>query len=759
MTHTDLATGRIAELLGQLTLEEKAGQLTQFFDLGGMGSLPEGFDIESLPAEHRAYLEQPRMVEAAIRDGRAGSVLFVKDPVNANRLQRMAVEQSRLGIPLLFGFDVIHGLRTIFPVPIALAASWDPALAESVQTVAAREARAAGIHWAFAPMVDIARDARWGRIIEGAGEDPILGAAMAAAQVRGFQGDLGPDRILAGPKHFAGYGAARGGRDYDDAEVSDSELWNVYFPPFRAAVEAGAANIMSAYMDLNGVPASGNRWLLTDVLRDEFGFEGFTVSDANAVQSLATQHFARDLADAGVRALTAGLDMEMCTFDPAFSRLPEAVASGLVDEAVLDAAVGRVLEAKLRLGLFDDPYVDEGSAAVTLGAPAHTDLAVLAAERSAVLLKNDNLLPLDRSKLGSIAVLGPLADSPRDTLGPWVFDHVTADTTTILQGIRDRVGASVRVDYAPGVALPGRLHPSPFDRMDPTVPAPPEGFDDDAELARAVDLAAAAEVAIVVVGQPQNQIGENASTSTLDLPGRQLELLQAVAETETPVVVVVMSGRPLDLTWADEHLPAILQVWYPGSRGGDAVARLLFGDASPAGRLPFTWPRSAAQLPMVYSHNRTFAPQDQDKRYFDAPSTPLYPFGHGLSYASFSYGTPRLERSTIAVGEATTVIVDVTNTSESAADEVVQLYVHQRYGTSSRPVRELKGFQRITLAPGEVRSVTFDVGPDELRYWSAATRDWVQDATTFDLWVGGDSTAEAGVQLDIAASWTEGTIQ
>ena len=352
---------RVADLLSRMTVDEKAGQLTQYFYLG-VPELPEGFDIESLPAEHRAFLEQPKHVEIALAAGRVGSALFVTDPRLINRLQRVAVEQTRLGIPLLFGFDVIHGLRTIFPVPLGLAASWDTDLIEQAQAVAAREARASGIHWTFAPMIDVARDPRWGRIIEGAGEDPVLGGAVAAAQVRGFQGDLGPERILAGPKHFAGYGAARGGRDYEDVEVSDSELWNVYFPPFRPAIEAGAVNVMSAYMDLNGVPASANRWLLTEVLRDELGFDGFVVSDANAVRSLETQHFAADQADAAARAVTAGLDMEMAMFDAAFANLPQAVEDGRVKEATLEPAVRRVLTAKFRLGLFEQPYADEATA-------------------------------------------------------------------------------------------------------------------------------------------------------------------------------------------------------------------------------------------------------------------------------------------------------------------------------------------------------------------------------------------------------------
>lgn len=742
---------RTDDLLARLTIEEKAGQLTQYFYFG-TGELPDEDTLAALPPEARTMARQPAMVENELDNGHVGSLLFVRNPALANRLQRKAVAGSRLGIPLIFGFDVIHGLRTILPAPIALAASWSPETIAAGQTVAAREARAVGISWTFAPMVDIARDPRWGRIIEGAGEDPVLGAAVAAAQVRGFQSALDSgEGVIAGPKHFAGYGAARGGRDYDDSEISDSELHNVYLPPFRAAVEAGAGNIMSAYMDLNGVPASGNRWLMTDILRDEFGFDGWVVSDANAVRSLATQHFAADDADAGARALNAGLDMEMCMFDPAFGHLPDAVASGAVDEATLDQAVRRVLIAKFRLGLFEHPFVDEDAAVTVLADPAHREVSRQAAEKTFVLLKNDGVLPLGDQQ--RIAVIGQLADSPRDVLGPWIFDHDLDEAVTVLAGVKARVADGVRVDHAPGVRVTERVFESMFDRMDHGLPTTPDDFDDDAELAHAVEVAAAAQVAVVVVGQNQNLIGEKASTSTLELPGRQLELLQKVVATGTPTVVVVMSGRPLDLRWAAENVPAILQVWYPGTRGGDAVASALFGDVVPGGKLPFTWPRTVGQVPMIYSHYRTFQPKEAGQRYWDEESTPLFPFGHGLSYAAFSYSTPELSPSEIRVGETTKVTARVTNTSATTADEVVQLYIHQRHGESTRPLKELKGFQRVTVPAGETVSVEFDLGPDQLRYWSAASRRWVQDATELDVWVGGSSAVAdgAGVELRVTA--------
>jgi len=735
---------QVDELITQMTPAEKAGQLTQYFYF----RLPAGAE----PALDFDAEEQPRMVESALREGVAGSLLFVTDPAEINRLQRLAVDGNRLGIPVLFGFDVIHGLRTILPVPIAMAASWDPQTIERGQSVAAREARAVGIHWTFAPMVDIARDPRWGRIIEGAGEDPYLGAAVAVAQVRGFQGgELGaPESIIAGPKHFAGYGGALGGRDYDEVNLSDSELWNVYFPPFKAAVEAGAGNVMTAYMDLNGIPAAGSRWLFTEVLRDTWGFKGFVVSDANVVRSLVTHGFAADLIDAAARAVNAGVDMEMAVADPAYAHLPEALESGVASEQAVDASVRRVLEAKVRMGLFEAPYIDEDLAREVLADPAHREVARVAAQRSAVLLRNEGgLLPLDGGGLRSIAVIGPLADSKRDILGPWVFDYDLDETVSVVEGIRARAGEGVRVDHARGVPVVQRVFPSLFDMFGRNKPEDPEGFEQEAEFQQAVDLARGADVVVVVVGEWQNMIGEAASRSSLELPGRQLELLQAVVGTGTPVVLLVMNGRPLDLRWPAEHVPAILDIWYPGTQGGAAAADLLFGDVSPGGKLPFTWPRTVGQVPMVYAHTRSHEPENQERRYWDEDSTPLFPFGYGLSYGRFEYANLTVEQPVITTGGTVTVSVEVTNTGDREADEVVQLYLHQRFGSASRPVRELKGFRRVTLAAGESRVVELSVGPNERWYWNAAVRDWVTDSSIFDVWVGGDSTAQLSTRFEV----------
>ncbi|QSR19044.1 beta-glucosidase BglX [Novosphingobium sp. KA1] len=725
---------RADALIAQMTPEEKAGQITQYFD------------FTDSPDEARRVTDE-------MAAGRAGSLLFVHDPAELNRLQHIAVEKTRLKIPLLFGFDVIHGLRTIMPVPIAVAASWDPQVAEDGQAVAAAEARAAGLHWAFAPMVDIARDPRWGRIVEGAGEDPYLGSAMAAAQVRGFQGAYigSAGRIIAGPKHFAGYGASIGGRDYDEVNLSDSELWNVYLKPFKAAVDAGAGNIMSAYMGVNGVPATGNRWLLTDVLRKAWGFKGFVVTDAGAAFDLKTHGFAASTEDAGVRALSAGVDMEMAPpfGQSAFRTLPQSLAAGRITAAQLDDAVRHVLEAKIRMGLFEKPYVDLKQAARVLADPAHREVARVAAERSAVLLRNEGAaLPLNRSALKSIAVIGPLADSARDTVGPWVFDQDDKETVTVLAGIKAELGSGVKVSYSPGVTLPARVNKSIFQSDEEFAAGKARNVDDTPEIARAVALAKDADVAVMVLGEGQIMIGENASRSSLDLPGRQQELLDAVIATGKPVVVLLMSARPLDLKGA--RPAALMDIWYPGTRGGTAVANLLFGKVSPGGKLPYNWPRDIGQLPLPYAHLTTHQPKTVEERYWNEPNTPLYPFGYGLSYSTFAFSNLRLDKTRVARGEAVPVSVEVRNTGSRKADEVAQLYIHQRYGTAARPVRELKGFERVTLEPGQTRTVHFTLRPEDLSYWAASTRAFVQDASTFDVYVGDSSAAALSASFEVA---------
>jgi beta-glucosidase len=718
------ARQRADALLAQMTLEEKIGQMNQlfFFQFQPVESFNDG-----------------------IRKGQIGSLLFVTDPALINRLQKVAVTESRLKIPLIFGFDVIHGFHTIFPVPIGMASSWDPKMLEAAQSIAASEARAVGINWTFAPMVDIARDPRWGRIVEGAGEDPYLGAAMAAAQVRGFQGDRigSSDHLLACVKHFAGYGAAEGGRDYDAANISDAQLWNVYLRPFEAAVDAGVGSVMSAYMDLNDVPATGNRWLLRDVLRRDWKFGGFVVSDANAVNDLKAHGFARDTHDAAVKALTAGVNMEM-SFNASvyLNNLANAVKQNQVSVKEIDDLVRPLLETKIKLGLFENPYVDEAKVKATFANPVHREAAKVAAARSAVLLKNqNNLLPLSKTAYKKIAVIGPLADSRQNTLGSWSFAMDINETTTILAGLKTKLGGGTQAEFAPGVQI-GRNLPSPFGILLKEQPAATWSQAQAAdEFRKAVDLAKDSDIAVMVLGENQDMSGEYASRSSLDLPGRQLELLQAVTATGKPIVLVLMNGRPLDISWAAQNIPSILEVWYPGTDGGNAVADLLFGDAVPGGKLPITWMKHVGQVPIYYSHNLTQNSRDQDKRYWNEKSVPLYPFGYGLSYTTFAFSNLKVNQPEIKIGNNLEVTVDVKNTGSRNGDEVVQLYVHQQAGSASRPVRELKGFERITLAPGETKTVRFKLGPDELRYWNAGVRSWVQEAETFDVWAGNDSTA------------------
>jgi beta-glucosidase len=710
----------IDALIAKMTLEEKIGQMSQV-----------------------SYKDtDPALRDVLIRKGQAGSFLFITDPVEINRLQHIAVDESRLHIPLLFGFDVIHGFRTIYPIPLALASSWDPALVEQVQANAAREASASGIRWTFAPMVDIARDPRWGRVMEGAGEDPFLGSRIAEAQVRGFQGvTLGaPDRILACVKHFAGYGAAAGGRDYDQADISDEQLHNVYLPPFHAAEEAGAATFMAAYMDLNGVPASGNRFLLHDILRDDWHFKGFVVSDWETIPNLVTHGFASDLADAAARAVNAGVDMEM-TSHVYRDNLASEVKNGTVSVATIDHSVRAILEAKYKLGLFANPYTDLTRAPRELLSADQRNEARIAAERSAVLLRNESrTLPLSKS-VHSIAVIGALADSKPDTMGSWSLAGHQADAVTILAGIRSKLGANADIRYAPGVEI-ARGNASIFDEQFP--PAPPTLLTQaqrDAAFQQAIDTVKSSDVTVLVLGEAQNMNGEHASRATLNLPGKQEELLEAAVATGKPVVLVLLNGRPLDITWASQHVSAILEAWYPGTEGGNAIADLLFGDAVPGGKLPITWPRSVGQIPTFYAHTLSQSPGDRDAMYWDESSAPLFPFGYGLSYATITAGHMQLSSPELHKGGVLNVTVDLKNSSSIDADQTVQLYTHQRAGSASRPVRELKGFVRVHLRAGETRSISIPLHADDLKFWSPATYDWALEPGLFDIWVGDSSAA------------------
>jgi beta-glucosidase len=621
----------------------------------------------------------------------------------------VAVDESRLKIPLIFAFDVIHGYRTVFPIPLGEAASWDPAAVERAASIAAAEARAAGVHWTFAPMVDIARDARWGRIAEGAGEDPYLGSAMARARVRGFQGEdyRRPDRVVACAKHWVAYGAAEGGRDYDTAEVSERTLRSVYFPPFRAAIAAGAGSVMSAFNDLGGVPTSANPFTLGRVLRKEWGFDGVVVSDYTSVTELIPHGVAADEADAARHALAAGVDMEMVSRSYA-AHVPRLVSEGKLPQAVVDEAVRRVLRIKLRAGLFDAPYADPAREAATLLKPEFRAAAREIAARSMVLLKNDRaLLPLAPS-IGRLAVIGALADDRAEMMGNWTGDGRAEDVVTLLAGLKAAVSPATQVTYAKGVSVDLKVlvDPAAYEASDRT------GIDE------AVRVATASDAVVLVVGETGGMSGEAASRAALDLPGRQLELAQRVIAAGRPTAVVLVNGRPLAIPWLAEHAGAILEAWFPGTEAGHAVADVLFGRVNPGGKLPVTFPRTVGQVPIYYNHKNTGRPPDEKNKYtskyLDTPWTPLYPFGHGLSYTEFRLSNLRVSPAAVRPVAGVAVAVDVENVGRRAGDEVVQLYLRDVVASVTRPVQELKGFQRVTLEPGEKRTLRFSLASEHL---------------------------------------------
>ena len=706
---------RVNELLARMTLEEKLGQLQQLDGEANGNFRPEHLDL--------------------IRKGLLGSTLNVRGAQRTNQVQRVAMNESRLKIPILFGFDVIHGYRTIFPIPLGEAATWDPSLAERSASVAAQEARNAGVHWTFAPMVDIARDPRWGRITEGAGEDPFLGAAFARARVRGFQGAdySAPDKVLACAKHWVAYGAAEGGRDYNTTEVSENTLREIYFPPFKAAVDAGVGTLMSAFNSINGVPASANRFTLTKVLRDEWKFEGFVVSDYTSVRELINHGIAANEEEAAAAALNAGVEMEMV------SRSYNAFGPKLLQEkklslATIDEAVRRVLRIKFRLGLFDHPYADEAREPNSLLRPDSISLARELAGRSMVLLKNDrDTLPL-RKNVGSIAVIGPLADDRGAQLSCWAGDGKEDDMVTPLAGIKAKVSPQTMVLYAKGC-----------DAKD----------DSTAGFAQAISIAKQADVAIAFVGETADMVGEAASRSTIDLPGRQLELVQAIHATGKPTIVVLVNGRPLSVSWIASNVPAILESWMGGIQGGSAIADVLFGDVNPGGKLPVTFPRSVGQVPIYYNYLHTGRPPDaQNKytsKYLDLPSSPLFPFGHGLSYTKFKISNLQLSAPRIAANGKVTVSVEVENVGQRAGDEVVQLYIRDLVATMSRPVKELKGFQRVTLQPGEKRRVEFVLDREHLGFWNREMR-FVVEPGEFRVMVGSSSADVIEANFEVSAN-------
>jgi beta-glucosidase len=712
-----VAVDRVTALLSRMTLEEKAGQLAMWPG----GTKPTG----PLAAAGS---------EADIRLGRVGAFLGVWGAETTRRLQRIAVEQSRMKLPLLFTADVIHGFRTIFPVPLAETASWDVDLAQRCARAAAVEASAYGIHWDYAPMVDIARDARWGRVVEGAGEDPYLGSAFAVARVRGFQTAAPADAtaLLATAKHFVAYGAAEGGRDYNTVDLSERSLRETYLPPFRAAVEAGVASIMPAFNEIAGTPMHANRALLRDVLRGQWGFKGLVVSDYTGIKELMVHGVSATAADAGVLGLSATVDVDMIG-GIYWAELPGLVRSGKLPESLLNDAARRVLEAKAQLGLLDDPYrySDPKREQTRILTPAARALAREAAGKAIVLLKNQaEFLPL-RKNLGTLAVVGALADDARAVLGPWSGIGEPADAISILAGIRKAVSPSTRVVYARGAA------PSGSDTR---------GFDEAERAARTADAA------VLVVGETVEMSGEASSRTSLGLPGVQQALLERLQATGKPLVVVLMNGRPLALPWLAEHVPAILETWFLGVEAGNAVADVLFGAVNPSGKLPISFPRNVGQVPLYYDHKSTGRPPSEtnhySSKYMDVSWTPLYPFGHGLSYTTFAYDAPRLSATKLGPTDTLTVRVNVRNTGTRAGDEVVQLYLRDDVASFTRPVEALRGFARITLAAGASRELTFTLDQEDFALLDA-TWQRVVEPGTFTVFVGGSSAQVQSASFSI----------
>lgn len=688
---------RIQTLLQQMTLEEKIGQLHQ------VSGLVPGY-------------------EQLIREGKVGSFLNVPGVEIYNKLQKLAVSDSRLGIPLIFGLDVIHGYRTIVPIPLAEAASWDPDLVTRTAAMAAKEAAVSGIQWTFAPMVDIARDPRWGRIAEGSGEDPYLGSALAEARVRGFQGQnlSDPFTVVACPKHYVGYGAAEGGRDYNTVDMSFQTLRDIYLPPFRAAIAAGAGTIMSAFNELNGLPASANSFTLNRILRDEWGFEGFVVSDWNSIGELLNHGIAANPAEAGRKALVAGVDMDMMGF-VYINHLASLVKKGEITEEVVNEAARRVLRIKFKKGLFDQPFIDPKLEKEIILNKEHLRLALESAQKSIVLLKNDGqLLPLSKN-LASVAVIGPLANNPIAPLGCWSCEGKSEDVITVLQGLRSKLGPQ-KISYAAGCDISGTSQ---------------KGF------AEAIKIARKAKVAILVVGEGADMSGEASSRSSLNLPGVQEELVKAIVATGTPTVVVLMNGRPLAIPWIAENVAAIVESWFLGVQTGPAIADVLFGDYNPSGKLPVTFPRTVGQVPIHYNHKNTGRPPANEKftsKYLDLPSTPLFPFGHGLSYTQFEYRNLNINVQKDNFSTMISASAEIENVGARAGDEIVQLYTRDLAASLARPVKELKGFQRISLQPGEKKTVQFQVKAEALGFYNW-NLEYVVEPGEFQLWIGPSSAA------------------
>ncbi len=726
----------IESLMKKMTVQEKIGQL----------NLTSSGDFFTGPATASETGKN-------IRDGKVGGLINIRTVERIREMQRIAVEESRLGIPLLFGLDVIHGYRTVFPVPLALASTFDTALIRKVARISAMEATADGICWTFSPMVDITRDPRWGRIAEGAGEDPYLGSRVAEAFVRGYQGDdlSKHNTLMACVKHFALYGAAEAGRDYNTTDMSLVRMYNEYLPPYHAAVKAGVTSLMSSFNEINGIPATGNRWLLNDLLRHEWGFSGFVVSDWTAINEM-TEHGMGDLQTCAAMALNAGVDMDM--MGSAFlTTLEKSISEGKITQAAVDQACRRILEAKYMLGLFDDPYryCDTLRAAKEIFTEENNGFAREVAAQTFVLLKNENrLLPL--KKKGRIALVGPLADSKENMNGMWTVAGDHQQSVTVLQGFRNAVDSQAEIVYARGSNIVDDPNLDLWSSVTgkPTI----DPNHSPAEMIReAVSVVSGCDVVIAVMGESAEMTGESASRTDISLPPNQKELLKALLKTGKPVVLVLFTGRPLTLVWEHENIPAILNVWFGGTQAGNAIADVIFGKVNPSGKLPSTFPQNVGQIPIYYNHKNTGRPllegkwfQKYRSNYYDVSNDPLYPFGYGLSYTQFTYGDLVPDKMQLSDNDTLTVSIDLTNFGQYDGAEVVQLYIRDMVGSITRPVKELKGFRKVFLNAGETKTISFTITTEDLKFYNNDLRyDW--EPGEFVIMAGGNSRDVKSVKI------------
>ncbi len=732
------ANSRIDSLLSVMTLEEKIGQL----------NLPSAGDFVTGQTESSDIAKK-------IENGMVGGLFNIKSVAKIRAVQKIAIEKSRLKIPLLFGMDVIHGYESIFPIPLGLSCSWDMKLIERSARIAAQEASADGINWTFSPMVDISRDARWGRISEGSGEDPYLGSEIAKAMVRGYQGDdlKANNTVLSCVKHYALYGAAESGRDYNTVDMSKQRMYNDYLPPYKAAVDAGAGSIMASFNEIDGVPATANKWLLTDVLRKEWGFKGFVVSDYTGVSEMINHGYG-DIQQVSAKALEAGLDMDMVS-EGLLTTLAQSVKEGKITEKQIEEACRRILEAKFKLGLFDDPYkyCDSSRAKNEVFNSANRMEASKTAAQSFVLLKNQgSILPIKKS--GTIALIGPLADAKENMTGTWSVAARFSESISVREGLQKAVGAKAKVVYAKGANLD---EDQAIEERATMFGKTLHRDKRSAEELRneAIKIAKSADVIIAAVGEAAEMSGEASSRSNIEIPETQKELLKALLRTGKPVVLVLFTGRPLALKWEEENVPAILNVWFGGSEAGDAIADVLFGDVNPSGKLTTTFPQNVGQVPMYYAQKNTGRPLAEKKwfekfrsNYLDVSNDPVYPFGFGLSYTSFSYGEINLSKLEMSAKDSVTVSVDVTNTGLLDGAEVVQFYIRDLVGSVTRPVKELKGFQKVVLKAGETKKASFVVKNKDLSFYKSDL-SFGSEPGKFQLMIGGNSRDVKQVELSL----------